>query len=69
MLVAPSVRVMISWSDIMPQTPEDRIRLQYKALRRSRATYEFGTGWMWLRLARQWKRPVQEIKQVVGKKK
>jgi len=24
---------------------------------------------MWLRLARQWKRPVQEIKRVVGKKK
>jgi len=53
----------------MPQTPEDRIRLQYKSLRRSGAIGEFGTGWMWLRLARQWKRPVQEIKRVVGKKK
>lgn len=69
MLVVRSGPVTISWSDTMPQTPEDRIRLQYKALRRSRATGEFGTGWMWLRLARQWKRPVQEIKQVVGKKK
>lgn len=49
----------------MSQTPEIRIRLQYKALRRSKFTYEHGKGRLFLSLARQWKRPVQEIKKIV----
>lgn len=48
----------------MGQTPEIRIRKQYKKLRRSYWTYEYGIGAMWLTLARQWKRPVQEIKRI-----
>lgn len=49
----------------MSQTPEIRIRLQYRARRRSRWTYEYGRGSLFLSLARQWKRPVQEIKKIV----
>ena len=48
----------------MAQTPEARIRLQYKAIRHSSFAHEHGTGPMWLSLAQQWKRPVQEIKRI-----
>lgn len=48
----------------MTQTPETRIRLQYKGMRRRHVVHEWGVGWMWLQLARQWKRPVQEIKRI-----
>lgn len=50
------------------QTPERRIYLQYRALRRSHFTYEYGVGRLWLALARQWERPVQEIKAIVRRK-
>lgn len=49
----------------MSQTPEIRIRLQYKAMRRSRFAYEYGVGALRLSLARQWKRPVREIKKII----
>lgn len=49
----------------MAQTPEIRIRLQYKAMRRTSWVHEWGVGSLWLALARQWKRPVQEIKRIV----
>lgn len=53
----------------MSQTPEARIRLQYQALRRRESgkwglVHERGVGAMWLLLARQWRRPVQEIKRI-----
>lgn len=51
----------------MSQTPEDRIRLHYKSLRR-----QWGKDHMyfpfrdyWFLMARVWKRPVQEIKRIV----
>lgn len=53
----------------MPQTPEDRIRRQYKAHRHSSWTHEYGLGWLFLNLARQWKRPIREIKLIVGRTK
>lgn len=49
----------------MAQTPEIRIRLQYRAMRRSSFVREFGVSSMWMALARQWKRPVREIKRLV----
>ncbi len=49
----------------MPQTPEIRIRLQFKAHRRSPWVREYGIGSLYLRLARQWKRPIKEIKRIV----
>jgi hypothetical protein len=49
----------------MSQTPEIRIRLQFRARRRSSWVHENGIGWLYLALARQWKRPVQEIKRIV----
>lgn len=48
----------------MAQTPEIRIRLQYKVLRRSYWRREWGASWMWMILARRWRRPVQEIKRI-----
>ena len=48
----------------MTQTPEIRIRLEYKAIRRTSFVHEHGTGPMWLSLAQKWKRPVQEIKRI-----
>jgi len=48
----------------MAQTSEDRIKRQYKALRKDPYANEYGVSWMWMRLARQWKRPVQEIKKI-----
>lgn len=47
------------------QGPEGRIRSQYQAMRRSSLWHEHGVGHLWLSLARQWKRPVQEIKRIV----
>lgn len=52
----------------MSQTPEDRIRLQHKAMRRGRFVSEYGVSAMWMSLARQWKRPIQEIKRIVKNK-
>lgn len=42
----------------------DRIRRQYQAERRTSWTHKHGTGQMWLGLARQWKRPIREIKHI-----
>lgn len=49
----------------MPQTPEDRIRAQYRAEKRY-VTPNGGLPRLWMRLARQWKRPVKEIKAICG---
>lgn len=49
----------------MSQTPEIRIRLQYRAHRRSSWVYEHGRASLFLSLARQWKRPIREIKLIV----
>jgi hypothetical protein len=49
----------------MSQTPEIRIRLHYRAIRRSSWAHEYGKGALFLHLARRWKRPVQEIKAII----
>lgn len=49
----------------MTQTPEDRIRRQYKAARKRIDPRLESVGPLWLQIARQWKRPVQEIKRIV----
>lgn len=50
------------------RTPEeatcDRIRRDYKSLRKGDFANEYGVGALWLNLARRWKRPVQEIKRI-----
>lgn len=49
----------------MSQTPEDRIRRHYRAIKR-RAGRDLGTkSRIFMHLARWWKRPVQEIKKIV----
>lgn len=52
----------------MPQTPETRIRAQYLALK---AAYyaDDNLAELWMRLARQWKRPIREIKLICGYRK
>lgn len=47
------------------QTPEDRIRRQYRAKRRTIHLNDYPVSWLWMGLARQWKRPIREIKRIV----
>lgn len=47
------------------QTAEDRIRLQFRAHRRTSWTHERGINALYLALAKQWKRPVHEIKRII----
>ena len=57
----------------MSQTEEDRIRKHYKSLRRSYHGWPYGQDnfsvgqWIWMPLARKWKRPISEIKRIVGR--
>lgn len=51
----------------MTQTPEDRIRAQYRGAKKRIDYRRDGLPTLWLRLARQWKRPVREIKQICGR--
>lgn len=49
----------------MSQTPEIRIRLHYRSLKR-RTGRDLGTkSRIFMHLARWWKRPVREIKEIV----
>jgi hypothetical protein len=50
----------------MATTIEDRIKAQFRE-RKKRLDYRNGSAlpWLYLALARQWKRPVREIKQIV----
>jgi hypothetical protein len=48
-------------------TEEQRIRKQYRALRRQWGKWDYRDydfSLHWLNMARQWKRPVQEIKRI-----
>jgi hypothetical protein len=49
----------------MSQTPEIRIRLHYRAIKRRWGRDLGSKGQMFMHLARWWKRPVQEIKKIV----
>jgi hypothetical protein len=49
----------------MSQTPEIRIRLHYRAIKRRWGRDLGSKGRMFMHLARWWKRPVQEIKKIV----
>lgn len=49
----------------MPQTPEDRIRAEFKA-RKARLDYNAnGLPVLFMALAKKWERPVTEIKNIV----
>lgn len=50
----------------MSQTPEDRIRAQYKAEKPSYYRDGYPISWLFMALARKWKRPVREIKRICG---
>lgn len=50
---------------VVPQTPEIRIRLHYRALKKRWDFGHYNKGQMFLWLAHQWRRPVQEIKRIV----
>lgn len=51
------------------QTREDRIWRHYKSLRKTSAIEGFGPNWKWLVLARQWKMPVRQIKNIIQARK
>lgn len=47
------------------QTPEERIRLHHKSLKKTSAMEKLGPNWKWLTLAKIHGRPVREIKDIV----
>lgn len=50
------------------QTRERRIYLHYRALRR-RHDYRNGTYSIWMRLARQWRIPIREVREIINAQK
>lgn len=48
------------------QTETDRIRAQFKGMKKRRDFRDSGLPGIWMHLARQWQRPVREIKNIVG---
>lgn len=46
--------------------PEDRIRAHFKGLKKRWDFRRDGLPGIWMLLARQWKRPVRDIKNIVG---
>ena len=50
------------------QTSEDRIRRQFKSLKKLYYSEDESISAVWVRLARQWNRPIREIKEIVGYK-
>ena len=49
----------------MSSKPEDRIRRQFRASKGGYYREGFPISALWLRLARQWRRPIREIKAIV----
>lgn len=49
----------------MTQTPEDRIRAHYQASRKRWDWRRSSKSALFMMLARHWKRPIREIKQIV----
>ena len=49
----------------MSQTPEIRIRLHYRALKRRWDFGRYTKAQLFLSLARRWKRPIRDIKKIV----
>lgn len=50
------------------QTKEDRIRRHHKALKKAVYRNSDPVSYLWMTLARKWRMPIREIKQIVKQK-
>jgi len=49
----------------MPQSREDRIRRHYRSLKRTRDYRNESPSVVWMTLARTWKTPIRELKELL----